>query len=333
MSNCKPGNGKVLQLEQTLAIKLTLPLRTIHHHLTQMMLEVQREINGCGYRRISTKELRPVKRMAEFEAELRASEDAPRREYVLRRIAKFYKIHRLLQAGLSESYESLVYYAAELRRQAECAREARQETKRDGARDQNSISVAEEITADFGFLRMEEVALGGLGAGGYKHPKVEALITQCRNLALLKRRCLVFVGNKLLGETLADKLWASGIRAVTLMGARSGNQRRHEQAVQKFLGGQADVLICTSVLESEKAFPELEAGGIICYTLPHTKGSKEARSARGPSDEMSFITNLVASQSPDCTFWLLRRELQKEAAEQAIQGTQPPVQMDLGLTS
>ncbi len=305
------NNGAGLELEQTIRVKLDYALNSIRNLLTLMMLEVQREIYGCGYAEIPKTDLVSVKNILALRAKLQADKNAKERLYALRRIAKFLKLYRLLEAGLTECYETLVNYAKDLRLQAS-----------------KTSSLATEIIADTGFKRVEEIAIGGLAPGAYPHPKVMALIHQCRNMTILHRQGLIFVDNKLLGQTLADRLNEVDLRATTLMGARAGNKIAHGQASQRFLNGEIKFLVCTSVLESQN-FPELQAGGIICYTLPQTAASKEARQDHAAKDELAFISNLVASHSPDGSFWLLKRKIRQQTSEAVLSANRPVVQMNL----
>jgi ERCC4-related helicase len=309
------NNGAGLELEQTIRVKLDPALNIIRNRLTLMMLEVQREIRNCGYTEILKTDLASVKSITALQAKLLADQEAKERLYVLRRIAKFFKLYRLLQAGMTECYETLVEYGKDLRQQAASA-------------DENTSSLAQEIISDSGFKRVEAIAIGGIAALGYQHPKVEALINQCRNLAILQRQGIIFVGNRLLGQTLAFKLNDRDLRATTLMGAHANHKAQHNQASQRFLSGEAKFLVCTSVLES-KYFPDIQAGGIICYTLPQTPKSKKARQDHTAKDELAFISNLVADHSPDGSFWLLKRQIRQQASEAAIAANWPAVQTNL----
>ena len=327
------SQGKSFQIEQTVSVEPDYPLTRIRFRLTEMMRQVQREIGACGYSVMPEKGLLPIKRMVKFDADLRASEDPPQREYVLNRIGKFLKLYRLLQAGMTECYETLAFYAADVRKQAQLAQEEREKRERKSrkgrCRGPQRLSAAEEIVGDSGFREVEKIALGGLGPGVYEHPKVKALVTQCRHMLMLKRACLVFVGNLTLGETLADRLGKNGIRVDTLMGSRAQQRRKYVQSAERFVKGEVDVLICTSA-------PDLGVEAVIYYTLPKTQKAKQDRDGCvSAAKELAFITNLVADRSPDCTFYCLRRQMRKkaaaEAAAQEAWQNQPPTQLGLDL--
>lgn len=302
------------QLQQSIPVDMGshLSMRTISKHLTQMLLETQRQINACGYSQVSATDFTSVTKMTALRDQLKQDQNACQRMRVLGRIGKFLKLHRLMEAALTECYETLIAYCTQLRMQM---------MDKDAA----VVALANEIVLDGGFKRVEELAIKAL-ACGWPHPKVSALIAHCSQMHMLGNRGLIFVGNKLLGETLADKLHYFGMPTATLMGAHGKNRKAHAQASQRLLNGEAEFLVCTSVAEADY-FSELEVPCIICYTPPRTVASKEAREKHASPDALTYISTLVASDSPDGSFWLLKR-----AARQGLKLVKP-VQSNLDLTA
>lgn len=226
-------------------------------------------------------------------------------------LSKYAKIYHCLALGLTQSYESLAWYMGQLRFQL---------TK------PASAIICKQLFSDSGFLQVEQHSLKFL-AGNVQHPKVAALVSQCKIIkTVLKRNAIVFVQDLALMEVLKSVLSAQGFSVEKMYGNPKRHTQEHIAIGRAFLSGNLDVLLCTSVLENPVNWYGLKTPVVVNYSLPQTSKSLEARNdrlQRCKIDNVGYVYYILANNSsdgkcysPDCAFFdVLRKTRQARAGE------------------